>query len=52
MTIMGFCTMEGYAVGFIKVVAVVEDKRKLSVDEGAGTVISGGSFEGASDENL
>ena len=41
--------MEGYDVGFIKGIAVVEGWSKLGGDKGAGPVLSDGSFEGTSD---
>ena len=44
--------MEGYVVGLLKIVAVVEDRLKPGVDKGAHPVLPGGYFEGDSDANL
>ena len=41
--------MEVCYVGVLKGIAVVADKSKLGVYKGAGSVLSDGSFEGASD---
>ena len=49
---MEYWTMEGYTVGLLKGVAVVADRIKLGCEEGAGTVLPGEHFEGASDGNL
>ena len=39
--------MEGYAIGLLKCVAVVVDRRKPGGDKGAGPVLPVGSIEGA-----
>ena len=44
--------MEGYAVGFLIVVASVVIRSILNCDEGVGSVLSVGSFEDYSDSNL
>ena len=44
--------MEGYTVVFLKGVAVVAVRSKLGCEKGAGSVLSGRSFEGDSDVNL
>ena len=51
-TIIEFWTTEGYAVGFLIGVAVVADIIILGGDEGSGSVLSGGYFEGSIDGNL
>ena len=43
--IMEFWNMEGYDVGFLIGVAVVVFRSILGVYEGAGSVLSGGSFK-------
>ena len=50
--IMEFWTMEGYTVVFLIGVAVVAVTIILGVEEGAGSVLSGGYFENYSDVNL
>ena len=49
---MEFLTVEGYDVGFLKGVDVVAVRIILGGNEGAGTVLEGGSFQGESDGNL
>ena len=51
-TIIKFWTMEGHSVGFLIGVAEVLVRSMLGGDEGSGSVLSGGPFEGASDGNL
>ena len=51
-TIIKFWTMEGHSVGFLIVVSVVVVRSMLGGDEGSGSVLSGGPFEGNSDGNL
>ena len=52
VNIMEFWTMKVYAVGFLIGVAVVADIIILGGDEGSGSVLSGGYFEGSIDGNL
>ena len=44
--------MEGYAVLFLICVAAVSVRRICGGDEGSGSVLSGGSFEGDSGVNI
>ena len=51
-TIMDFWTLEGYAVGFLKGVALAVLISILGGDKGAGSVLSGGYFEGSCYGNI
>ena len=51
-TIMKFCTMEGYAVGFLIGVFVAAVRSILGSDEGVRSFLSVGSFEDAYDCKL
>ena len=44
--------MEGYALGRLKCVAGVEDRRKLEVEEREELVSSDGSIKGVNNDNL
>ena len=44
--------MEEFCLCFLQVVAIVVDRIILGGDKGAGSVLSGGSFEGSIDGNL